>query len=153
MKHRRGIIITAIIVASIAIIIGFIPWALSPIAKNYIVSNAETLIGRKVEMSSMRINLLNGSLSLSDFKMYEKDGHTMFISERDPRIIYDRIISFYIQKGYPVPMDSQDFQKELKARYIELDGMIFTATQALEYEEKKKNAPEFVSLGIIVSDE
>lgn len=82
-----------------------------------------------------------------------KDGHTMFISERDPRIIYDRIISFYIQKGYPVPMDSQDFQKELKARYIELDGMIFTATQALEYEEKKKNAPEFVSLGIIVSDE
>ena len=31
--------------------------------------------------------------------------------------------------------------------------MFFTAIQAAEYEEKKKAAPEFVSLGIIVSDE
>jgi hypothetical protein len=31
--------------------------------------------------------------------------------------------------------------------------MFFSAIQAAEYEEKKKNAPEFVSLGIIVSDE
>lgn len=83
----------------------------------------------------------------------EKNHSTTAIIERSPKILYDRLISYYVQHAYPIPMDANDFQKELRERYIERDGMFFTATQAAEYEEKKKNAPEFVSLGIIVSDE
>ena len=41
----------------------------------------------------------------------------------------------------------------LRERYVERDGMFFTASQAAEYEDKKKLAPEFVPMGIIVSDE
>ncbi len=78
---------------------------------------------------------------------------TTSIFERNPKILFDRLVSYYVQRGYPVPIDAIDFQKELRDRYIERDGMFFTATQAVEYDEKKKNAPEFVSLGIIVSDE
>lgn len=83
----------------------------------------------------------------------KKDGRTVFITERDPRIIYDRIISFYVQRGQAIPVSSQDFQKGLRERYIEKDGMFFTPVQAAEYDEKKKFAPEFVPMGIIVSDE
>jgi hypothetical protein len=50
-------------------------------------------------------------------------------------------------------MNAKDFQKGLEERYIEKDGMFFTPVQAAEYEEKKKAAPEFVPMGIIVSDE
>jgi len=82
-----------------------------------------------------------------------KDTKSYFISERDPRIIYDRIISYYVQRGYSVPIDSKYFQKELKERFLEIDGMYFTAEQAAEYEEKRKYSSEFVPMGIIVSDE
>lgn len=86
-------------------------------------------------------------------KFQQKDSRTIFIAERDPRIIYDRVVSFYVQNGQNIPMDSIAFQKGLRDRYIEKDGMFFTAVQAAEYEEKKKSAPEFVPMGIIVSDE
>lgn len=78
---------------------------------------------------------------------------TAAVIERSPNIIYDRLISFFVEKGIPVPIDAKDFQKGLRERYIEKDGMFFTALQAAEYEEKKKAAPEFVPMGIIVSDE
>lgn len=82
-----------------------------------------------------------------------KDGKTIFIAEREPRIIYDRVISFYVQHGQAIPISSQEFQKELRNRYIEKDGMFFTAVQVAEYEQKKKTFPDFVPMGIIVSDE
>ena len=83
----------------------------------------------------------------------EKGNATTSVVERSPKILYDRLISYYVQKGYAIPMDAQDFQKGLHKRYIERDGMFFTASQAAEYEEKKLKAPEFVPMGIIVSDE
>lgn len=83
----------------------------------------------------------------------EKENCTTAVVERSPKILYDRLISYFVQHGYMIPMDAQEFQKELCERYIERDGMFFTATQVAEYDEKKKNAPEFISLGMFVSDE
>lgn len=83
----------------------------------------------------------------------EKNNKTTAIVERSPKILFDRLIAYYVQHGYPVPMDAQAFQAGLRERYIERDGMFFTADQAAEYDEKKKHAPEMVSLGLIVSDE
>ena len=82
-----------------------------------------------------------------------KDGKTIGLSERDQRVLYDRMISFFVQQGLPVPLDAKEFQQGLRERFVERDGMFFTAAQAAEYEEKKKSAPEFVPMGIIVSDE
>lgn len=83
----------------------------------------------------------------------ERGNRTTTVIERSPKILYDRLISYYVQHGYPIPLNAKDFQKGLEERYIEKDGMFFTPVQAAEYEEKKKAAPEFVPMGIIVSDE
>ena len=73
--------------------------------------------------------------------------------ERSPKILYDRLITYYVQHGYPVPMDAHQFQDGLRERYLERDGMFFTAAQAAEYEQKRKNTTGFAPMGIIVSDE
>ena len=83
----------------------------------------------------------------------EKGNKTTTVIERSPKILYDRLISYYVQHGLPVPIDALKFQKGLSDNFIERDGMFFTATQAAEYEEKRKNTDGFAPMGIIVSDE
>ena len=83
----------------------------------------------------------------------QKENATTSIVERSPKILFDRLISYYVQKGLAIPLDASAFQLGLRERFIERDGMFFTAAQAAEYEEKKLKAPEFVPMGIMVSDE
>ena len=78
---------------------------------------------------------------------------TVGMSERSPKILYDRVISYFIEKGLPVPIDATDFQAGLKERFLERDGMFFTPAQVIEYDEKKKLSPEFVPMGLIISSE
>lgn len=82
-----------------------------------------------------------------------RDNSTTAVIERSPKILFDRLIAYYVQRGYPVPMDAAEFQKGLRDRFVERDGMFFTAEQAIEYEEKKKDTTSFVSLFILVSSE
>jgi len=83
----------------------------------------------------------------------ERGNATTTVVERSPKILYDRLISYYVQHGYQIPMDAQEFQAGLRERFIERDGMYFTAPQAAEYEEKRKHTTDFVPMGLIVSDE
>lgn len=83
----------------------------------------------------------------------KKDSNTASIIERSPKILYDRLITFYLMRGLPVPIDAKDFQDGLRQRFIERDGMYFTAEQAAEYDEKKAKAPQFVQLSLIVTNE
>lgn len=82
-----------------------------------------------------------------------KENSTTAVVERSPKILFDRLIAYYVQRGYPVPMDAAEFQKGLKDRFVERDGMFFTAEQAIEYEEKKKDTTSFVALFILVGSE
>jgi len=76
------------------------------------------------------------------------------IIERSPKVLYDRLITFFLMHNNPVPIDATDFQIGLRERYLERDGMFFTADQAAEYEQKRKAAPNGVlTLGIIVGSE
>ena len=59
------------------------------------------------------------------------------IPERDPRILYDQVIAYYVRKGYNVPIDSQEFQLGLSQRFSERDGMYFLPEQVAEYDRKK----------------
>ncbi len=83
----------------------------------------------------------------------ERGNATTTVVERSPKILYDRLISYYVQHGYQIPMDAQEFQVGLHKHFIERDGMYFTAPQAAEYEEKRKHTTDFVPMGLIVSDE
>jgi hypothetical protein len=82
-----------------------------------------------------------------------KDNATTAIIERSPKILFDRLIAFYVQKGLPVPIDAGALQKGLRERFIERDGMFFTNEQVQEYDKKKKENPEFIQLSILVSSE
>ena len=83
----------------------------------------------------------------------ERGNATTTVVERSPKILYDRLISYYVQHGYQIPMDAQEFQAGLRERFIERDGMYFTPSQTAEYEEKRKHTSDFVPMGLIVSDE
>ena len=83
----------------------------------------------------------------------ERNNTTTTVIERSPKILYDRLISYYVQHGYSIPMDAQQFQTGLRERFIERDGLFFTAHQAAEYEEKKKHTTGVAPMGLIISDE
>lgn len=82
-----------------------------------------------------------------------KDGVIQCVAERDIRILYDRLISYYVQHGYPVPIDAADFQKEMKMRYVERDGMFFSAEQALEYEDTRREYSAVATLALFIGSE
>jgi DNA modification methylase len=75
------------------------------------------------------------------------------VSERDPRILFDQMVSYYVRKGYPVPISSQEFQTGLAQRFIERDGMFFLSEQAAEYDRKKMTSGEAIQASLFVSDE
>ena len=83
----------------------------------------------------------------------EHDRKTTAVIERSPKILYDRMISFYVQKGYPVPLNAQDFQKGLIERYAERDGMFFTPSQAAKYDTLRKTTEGFQATLFFVDSE
>ncbi|MEE4315188.1 MAG: DNA methyltransferase, partial [Desulfofustis sp.] len=77
----------------------------------------------------------------------------LFVPERDPRILFDQMIAFYVRKGYPVPISSQEFQIGLAQRFSERDGMYFLPDQVAEYDRKKMTSGAPQQLSMFVSDE
>lgn len=67
-----------------------------------------------------------------------KDEKTTRVIERSPKVLYDRLITYFFMRGLPVPLDAADFQEGLRNCYIQEDGMIFTSAQLNQYHELKK---------------
>lgn len=82
-----------------------------------------------------------------------KKGAAEFIIERTPRILFDRMISYYVQNGINVPISSVEFQRGVAQRFPMRDGMAFLPTQVAEYEKKRIFAKEFIQIQLLVSDE
>ncbi|MBV5328831.1 MAG: hypothetical protein JZU65_14560 [Chlorobium sp.] len=76
-----------------------------------------------------------------------------FVPERDPRILFDQMIAYYVRNGYSVPISSQEFQIGLAQRFIERDGMYFLPDQVAEYDRKKMTSGAPQQLSMFVSDE
>ena len=120
------------------------------------------ITGYKPSIELQTIVKSNNPLSLWDFiedhlehlpVHVENDKKTTSIIERNSRILHDRLISYYVTNGYPVMINLSDFQKGLKERFVERDGMFFTAQQAIEYENKKMDTSGFNELFILVGSE
>jgi len=77
----------------------------------------------------------------------------LMVAERDPRILFDQMIAYYVRKGYPIPISSQEFQVGLAQRFIERDGMYFLPDQVAEYDRKKMTSGELTQMSMFVSDE
>lgn len=109
-----------------------------------------------------RLNSVSSNVALWDFISEHlsrlpisliKKNKNFANAERSPRILFDRLIAFYLQRSLPVPIDSVAFNKGLKERFVERDGMYFTDEQVQEYDRKKTENPEFIQLSILVSSE
>ncbi|WP_274063253.1 DNA methyltransferase [Vibrio parahaemolyticus] len=75
------------------------------------------------------------------------------IPERDPRILFDLVVAFYIRKGIQVPMSSKEFQQTLAQKFVERDGMYFLPEQVAEYDKKRAISNQVKQLSIFVDDE
>lgn len=80
-------------------------------------------------------------------------GLLLFVPERDPRILFDQMVAYYVRKGYPVPLSSQEFQSGLKSIALERNGMYFLPEQLAEYDRKKMLSGELQQATLFVSDE
>jgi DNA modification methylase/rubredoxin len=80
-------------------------------------------------------------------------GSTGLVVERTPRVLFDRLVAFYVRNGMSVPLSSAEFQAGVEQRFPMRDGMVFLETQVAEYDKKRIQAKEFVQLSLFVSDE
>ena len=78
-----------------------------------------------------------------------KDEKTTSVIERSPKVLYDRLITYFFMRGLPVPLDASDFQEGLHNRYVQEDGMVFTSAQLGKYHDLKKKTQYFRPDGII----
>lgn len=76
-----------------------------------------------------------------------------FIAERDPRIIFDRTIAWFIRHNFQVPLSSQEFQAGLSQRFAERDGMVFLPEQVSEYDRIRMQTASAPQVELFISDE
>ncbi|MGU1832411.1 DNA methyltransferase [Pseudomonas aeruginosa] len=76
-----------------------------------------------------------------------------FVAERDPRILFDRMVAWFVRHSAPVPLSSQEFQDGLRSRFPDRDGMIFLPEQVTEYDKKRAQTAQAPQMELFVSDE
>jgi len=76
-----------------------------------------------------------------------------FVSERDPRVLFDRAVAWFVRHGVLVPLSHQEFLAEVAARYVVRDGMVFLAEQIDEYDRHRARYQQSPQIELFVSDE
>lgn len=82
-----------------------------------------------------------------------KNSELEFIAERDPRIIFDRLVAWFVRHSFPVPLSSQEFQAGLAQRFAARDGMVFLPGQVSEYDKKRMQVAVAPQMEMFISDE
>ena len=83
----------------------------------------------------------------------KSQGALQVVPERDPRILFDKVVAYYFRNGFPIPVSAKEFQDGLRARFTEEDGMFFLPEQHIEYMKQKAKATALVQAELFVSDE
>jgi DNA modification methylase len=78
---------------------------------------------------------------------------TLLISERTPRILFDRMVAYHVQTGLPIPISSPEFQVGVSQRFPMRDGMAFLESQVAEYDKRRTSVVDFSQQTLFVSDE
>jgi hypothetical protein len=82
-----------------------------------------------------------------------RDGQIEQIVEREPRIIFDRLVAWFVRHNVPVPLSSQEFQAGLAQRFAERDGMVFLPEQVAEYDKKRLQIARAPQMELFIADE
>lgn len=68
--------------------------------------------------------------------------------ERTEKMLYSKMIAYYLQKGYQINYDARSFYEMLYQNFIEQDGYWFTSNQVNSYADfKKKHSIEDIGKG------
>ncbi|MFQ5859138.1 MAG: DNA methylase, partial [Anaerolineae bacterium] len=82
-----------------------------------------------------------------------QDGVLETVAERQPYLLFDRMVAFHIQRGATVPLSAAEFYAGLDQRFVERDGMYFLPDQAPAYDRARLEAEQVAQLNLFVSDE
>jgi 16S rRNA G966 N2-methylase RsmD len=82
-----------------------------------------------------------------------KDGNVEVIAERQPYLLFDRMVAFHVQRNVTVPVSVGEFFAGLSQRFPERDGMYFVPDQVADYDQKRMKASEVQQLEIFVRNE
>ena len=75
------------------------------------------------------------------------------VSERQARILFDRMVSFHIQSGVTIPLSASEFYLGLDQRFAERDGMYFLPDQTPQYDRIRLKYSDISQLTLFVVDE
>lgn len=75
------------------------------------------------------------------------------VPERDPRILFDQVVAYFVRNMRDVPVSSKEFQDGLLERFSERDGMIFLPEQVVQYDKVRITNSQLRQLNIFVDDE
>lgn len=117
---------------------------------------SEELINKiSIQDSATQVwSFVEDRLSSRSLKYCIMDGDKILpIAERTARILYDRVVSFFVLRGYNIPISSVEFRKGLQERYLEIDDMFFTASQAAEYNQMKSRSSGIIPIALNVGCE
>tara|TARA_B100002049_G_scaffold42190_1_gene28686 strand:- start:9842 stop:12655 length:2814 start_codon:yes stop_codon:yes gene_type:complete len=82
-----------------------------------------------------------------------KDNELVHIPERDPRILYDQVVSYFVRNGTSIPISGKEFQVQIREKFNERDGMFFTSEQLPEYDRQRILLGRARQLEMFVNDE
>jgi len=80
-------------------------------------------------------------------------GEMIKVSERDPRILFDQVVAYFVRNLRDVPLSSKEFQNGLTERFDERDGMVFLPEQIAEHDKTRISSKQLKQLSIFVDDE
>ncbi len=82
-----------------------------------------------------------------------KDGNVDPVAERQPHLLFDRMVAFHVQRSVTVPVSIGEFFSGLSNRFPPRGGMYFLPDQVAEYDQKRMKATEVRQMEIFVRNE
>jgi len=73
--------------------------------------------------------------------------------ERMPYLLYDRMLAFHLVRGLTIPLSSSEFYQGLSQHWLMRDGMVFSTSQAFQYDQMRLSAENVQQLSLFVTDE
>ena len=70
----------------------------------------------------------------------DSKGKLECIVERQPVLLFDRMVAYHIMQGLPIPLDATEFYKGLDEKFLQRDGMYFLPSQVNEYDTARIKA-------------
>jgi DNA methylase len=75
------------------------------------------------------------------------------VAERQPRVLFDRMVAFFVQRQISVPLSAMEFYARLANHFPTRDEMIFLEEQATQYDKERYKATEVRQFEMFVEDE